>query len=52
LFSADLFSDLLKLEGDKGARSLICDNQSTLLTIPLAPAAIDIDTQADLDRLD
>jgi molybdenum cofactor cytidylyltransferase len=51
LFSAGLFNDLLTLKGDKGARSLIHEDQSTLLTIPLPAAAIDIDTQADFDRL-
>lgn len=51
LFSAELFSDLLKLKGDKGARSLIHGHQSTLLTIPLPTAAIDIDTQAEFDQL-
>jgi len=50
LFRADLFGDLLTLEGDKGARSLIRENKSTLLTVPLAAAAVDIDTQAELDR--
>ena len=46
LFSRELFSELSRLEGDKGARDLI-RSQRDLVTIDLPEAAFDIDTPDD-----
>lgn len=51
LFSRELFGDLSRLDGDKGARDLI-RNRADLVTIDLPEAAFDIDTPADKDLLD
>jgi len=50
LFSSKHFSDLLSLEGDKGAREII-RNSPDAMTIPLPEAAIDVDRKSDLSRL-
>jgi molybdenum cofactor cytidylyltransferase len=44
LFSKKFFGELLRLEGDKGARDLIGLNNSYLSTVPMPEAAFDIDT--------
>ena len=46
MFSRELFDDLLKLHGDKGARSLIL-NTPDVATVSLENAAFDIDTPDD-----
>ena len=46
LFSRELFDELFKLEGEKGARALIRD-RADLVTIPLEEAAVDVDTPGD-----
>lgn len=51
LFSRDLFDELLKITGDKGAREIIAKYADTLTTIPLPEAALDIDTTADLAKI-
>ncbi|MBK9528761.1 MAG: nucleotidyltransferase family protein [Acidobacteria bacterium] len=51
LFSKELFNDLLKLKGDKGARQLIRDNLPFVERIEIEKAAIDIDHPDDADRL-
>lgn len=48
LFSRVLFNELLQLEGDQGARSII-RKRSNITTIPLDEAAVDIDTLGDLE---
>ena len=50
LFSANLYPDLAALKSEKGAREII-RNSPDAVTIPLPVAAIDVDTQVDLDRL-
>jgi molybdenum cofactor cytidylyltransferase len=50
LFARRLFNELLQLEGDQGARSVV-RKHSNVQTIPLDEAAIDIDLLADLERL-
>lgn len=51
LFAASLFDDLLALEGDVGARSVIARHTSKVVEEPLAwPAPRDVDTLQDLDE--
>jgi molybdenum cofactor cytidylyltransferase len=51
LFAASLFDDLLVLEGDVGARSVIERHASKVVEEPLAwPAPRDVDTLQDLDE--
>lgn len=50
LFDASLFDDLLALEGDVGARSVIARHRSQVVEESLAwPAPRDVDTVQDLD---
>ncbi len=52
LFAAEKFDDLLALEGDAGARSLIKKQAaSELAKIAVPEAAFDVDTPADYERL-
>jgi molybdenum cofactor cytidylyltransferase len=44
LFGKRFFDELLRLEGDKGARALIKSNEEVLLTVQIPEAAFDIDT--------
>ncbi len=46
LFSSEVFDDLLKLSGDKGARDLIRGRNSIAISLPVA--AFDVDKPADL----
>ncbi len=45
------FDDLCLLSGDKGAHGLLCDDRFQLKTVRFEPAAVDIDTPADLATL-
>jgi molybdenum cofactor cytidylyltransferase len=51
LFSSEMFTKLLLLEGDKGARQLIRTNIDQVATVSIKKAVIDIDTPDDADRL-
>ncbi len=51
LFASGTFADLLRLEGDTGARALFDDERFVLKTVLFEPAATDIDTAADLAAL-
>ena len=51
LFSNSLFSELINLEGDKGAKNLMRKYQDEVLAIPIPEAAIDIDTPDDYEKL-
>jgi len=51
LFSREIFDELLRLEADRGARSIIRGRQDVLM-ITLEEAAIDIDTIADLEDVE
>jgi|SRR5947209_11749232 len=51
LFARPLFNELLQLEGDQGARSII-RKLSNITTISLDEAAIDIDSPSDLESLE
>ena len=50
LFPRAAFSDLATLTGDTGARRLLSNPRYTVRTVPFEPAALDVDTPADLDR--
>lgn len=50
-FPAVMFDDLETLDADKGARDLI-RNSPVTLSIALPEAALDVDTSADLERLE
>lgn len=52
LFARDCFPRLAALSGDQGARSLFEDPRFRVRAIEFAAAAIDIDTVADLSRLE
>ncbi len=47
LFSKECINDLLKIEGDKGAKDFIRGDKFTVETIELPEAAFDIDTPGD-----
>jgi len=51
LFASEMFSKLLLLEGDKGARHLIRENIELVRSVHIEKAAIDIDTFDDLGNL-
>jgi molybdenum cofactor cytidylyltransferase len=46
-----LFPELMALNGDQGAKRLIARHTEDVATMPLANAAIDIDTPSDYERL-
>ena len=48
LFSRAMFDELFKLEGDRGARALIRDNDEAVLRLAVSSAALDIDSPDDL----
>lgn len=48
-FSAELYSELLRLDGDEGARRLLLRYPSRVLDLDDPGILVDIDTQADLD---
>ena len=51
LFDKTLFSKLMNIEGDRGAKALMRKYRDEVLTIPIPEAAIDIDTQDDYQKL-
>ena len=51
LFGSDCFGDLASLEGDTGARHLMTSGKFQVQSIAFEPAAVDIDTPADLEKL-
>jgi molybdenum cofactor cytidylyltransferase len=51
LFGSGAFDALANLEGDRGAKSLLRDNRFRVQTIACDAAAIDIDTEAELDAI-
>ena len=52
VFPRSLFSDLAALRGDTGARALLQRNPDRVVRVPMASAAIDIDTPEDLLKID
>lgn len=51
LFPRAAFDALLGLDGDDGARSVLDDPQFDLASVAFEPAAVDVDTPADLRRI-
>ena len=51
LFDKTFFSELMNIEGDRGAKALMRKYKNEVLTIPIPEAAIDIDTQDDYEKL-
>jgi molybdenum cofactor cytidylyltransferase len=51
LFSSSLFTELLQLQGDKGAKALIQKYIDQVLIVPIPEAATDIDTPDDYQQL-
>ncbi|MEY4210322.1 MAG: hypothetical protein RLZ92_701 [Pseudomonadota bacterium] len=51
IFPASYFNQLLMLEGDKGAKSVLIKHQTDLIRISLPEAELDIDTLADFQHL-
>ncbi len=51
LFQAFFFPQLLQLDGDQGARSLIHQHRSQVKLFPFPEGAVDIDTEKDYARL-
>ncbi len=53
LFARQLFADLLELEGDEGGRQILGRHEADLRSVELDDpwALVDIDTEADLERL-
>lgn len=51
LFSKEMFSELLNLEGDRGARNLLNNDAENIEKIEMPEAAIDVDTPEDFENL-
>jgi molybdenum cofactor cytidylyltransferase len=51
VFPRSMFSDLAALRGDSGARALLQRNPDRVVRVPMASAAIDIDTPEDLLKI-
>jgi molybdenum cofactor cytidylyltransferase len=51
VFPRSAFSDLAALRGDTGARALLQRNPDRVVRVPMASAAIDIDTPEDLLKI-
>jgi molybdenum cofactor cytidylyltransferase len=51
VFRKELFSELLKLEGDQGARRILQRHREEAAVIPFPAGEIDLDTPEDLARM-
>jgi CTP:molybdopterin cytidylyltransferase MocA len=51
LFPRGCFDDLMRLQGDQGARELLHDDRFVVRTVTFEAASIDIDTPQDLKKL-
>lgn len=51
LFAREFFTELLKLEGDRGAREIIRNYPDAVEKVPISEAAVDIDTEEDFKKL-
>lgn len=51
LFDRSLFPELLGLKGDIGAKQIILEHAEEAVALPFPPAAYDIDTAEDLERM-
>lgn len=52
IFPRPLFAELAELRGDVGAKTLLRRHTDRLIRVPMASAAIDIDTPDDLRRIE
>ncbi|MCU7550376.1 nucleotidyltransferase family protein [Chitinophagaceae bacterium LB-8] len=50
-FHKSMFSELLQLKGDTGARKIVQQYANNIVTIPFSQGHIDIDTQSDYENL-
>ncbi len=50
-FRKENFSQLLSLEGESGAKQIILDNKDLVQAVEFPSGAIDIDTEADYEKL-
>jgi molybdenum cofactor cytidylyltransferase len=50
-FPREVFADLLKLHGDKGARGVLAKPPCTLIAVPFPGGEVDIDEPTDLSEL-
>ena len=48
IFPRSMFPELAQLRGDQGARAILRRNSDRLVRVPMASAAIDVDTPEDL----
>ena len=51
IFAASLFNDLLRLEGDQGARKVIAAHRDHITIVNFPEGAFDVDTPEDAKRL-
>jgi molybdenum cofactor cytidylyltransferase len=51
LFQKSLFTDLMSLSGDTGARKILEHNREYIVAVDFEMGAVDIDTQEDYERL-
>jgi CTP:molybdopterin cytidylyltransferase MocA len=51
VFPRQLFTELLKLQGDQGARALLMQPACPLIALPFQGGEIDIDSPADINQL-
>ncbi|SCX98916.1 molybdenum cofactor cytidylyltransferase [Nonlabens sp. Hel1_33_55] len=51
IFSVSLVPELMKLEGDQGAKKLLSDKAFDYQTIPFEKGIFDVDTPEDVERL-
>lgn len=51
LFNRSLFSELMALAGDKGAKAILSKYSQNAIAVPFADGAIDIDTPKDYEQL-
>ncbi len=50
LFAREYFNALRELPADKGAKEILMRHRDVVVPVPFEPAAIDLDTPADLDQ--
>lgn len=51
VFPRDFYPELLELEGDAGAKSVMARHPESLAALPIPEAEFDLDTPADLEKL-
>ena len=51
LFSREFFADLRNLQGKEGAKKILLANETRIVRIACGEAAMDVDTMADVQRL-